>query len=147
MDNFTILLMLYILILGFCAFLIYKFFEFKSKVNSLTNENSKLKSKMVGFKNYLPGRKGLVYNFGLQTQSDPKTTFNVTYEVEIIEVSESRVKVSAYDLTSSDSFALDPKNKPSIIAFYQNQWVSKEVVELFMDKSDIRDNKIEQILS
>lgn len=145
--NFTALIILYLIVLGFCVFLIYKFFEFKSKVNSLTNENSKLKSKMAGFKNYLPGRKGLIYNFGLQTQSDPKNSFNVTYEVEIIEVSESRVKVSAYDLTSSDSFALDPKNKPSIIAFYQNQWVSKEVVELFMDKSDIRDNKIEQILS
>ena len=57
------------------------------------------------------------------------------------------MKVSAYDFTSSDSFARDPKNKSAIIGFYQNQWVSKKDVELLMDKSDMRDSKIEQILS
>lgn len=38
-------------------------------------------------------------------------------------------------------------NHSMIVGFYQNQWVSKEVVELFIDKSDIRDSKIEQILT
>jgi hypothetical protein len=71
----------------------------------------------------------------------------VTYEVEIIEVSENKIKVSAYDFTSTDSFARDPTNKQNIIGFFQNQWVPKKDVELLIDKTDIRDSKIEQILS
>jgi len=118
-----------------------------SLAKSLQQENSNLKEKVSGFRTFIPGRKGLIYNFGLVEQSATKTSFKVTYEVEIIEVSENKVKVSAYDFTSTDSFARDPKNKSNIIGFYQNQWVQKEVVELFIDKSDIRDSKIEQILS
>jgi len=147
MTPLEILGILYVLVLGFCIFLTFKYFKIRSSNKTLIEKNSNLEQKLVGFRNYLPGRKGLIYNFGLETQTNPKTSFNVTYEVEIIEASESRVKVSAYDFTSSDSFARDPKNKSSIIGFYQNQWIPKKDVELLMDKSDIRDNKIEQILS
>lgn len=92
------------------------------------------------------GQKGIIPNHGL-TQTSTKKDFEVTYEVEILEVSENKVKVSAYDYTSTDSFALDPTNKSAIIKFYQNQWVEKKIVELLMDKSDVRDSKIEKILS
>jgi hypothetical protein len=34
-----------------------------------------------------------------------------------------------------------------IVGFFQNQWVSKDEVELLVDKSDMRDSKIEQILT
>jgi hypothetical protein len=146
MTSFGILGILYVIILSFTVFLVVKLVKKGSLAKSLQQENSNLKEKVSGFRTFIPGRKGLIYNFGLE-QSATKTSFKVTYEVEIIEVSENKVKVSAYDFTSTDSFARDPKNKSNIIGFYQNQWVSKEVVELFIDKSDIRDSKIEQILS
>lgn len=38
-------------------------------------------------------------------------------------------------------------NHSMIVGFYQNQWVSKDEVELLVDKSDVRDSKIEQILT
>jgi hypothetical protein len=147
MTSFGILGILYVIILSFTVFLVVKLVKKGSLAKSLQQENSNLKEKVSGFRTFIPGRKGLIYNFGLVEQSATKTSFKVTYEVEIIEVSENKVKVSAYDFTSTDSFARDPKNKSNIIGFYQNQWVQKEVVELFIDKSDIRDSKIEQILS
>ena len=145
MTPFQILGILYIIVLGVCLFLMKYLTKIKSLNNSLVEKNSKLQTKIIGFQNYIPGRKGILHNFAL-TQSSTKTNFKVTYEVEILEVSENKVKVSAYDFTSTDSFARDPSNHSMIVGFYQNQWVSKEVVELFIDKSDIRDSKIEQIL-
>jgi hypothetical protein len=146
METNLILGLTLILVTGFCVFLIVKYFKTRSINKSLIEENSELEKKFIGFKSYIPGRKGLIYNFGLE-QSSTKTSFKVTYEVEILEASENKVKVSAYDFTSTDSFARDPKNKSAIIGFYQNQWVPKEDVELLFDKSDTRDIKIEQILS
>lgn len=146
METNLILGLTLILVTGLSVFLIVKYFKTRSINKSLIEENSELEKKFIGFKSYIPGRKGLIYNFGLE-QSSTKTSFKVTYEVEILEASENKVKVSAYDFTSTDSFARDPKNKSAIIGFYQNQWVPKEDVELLFDKSDTRDIKIEQILS
>lgn len=135
-----------ILVTGLCVFLIVKYSKIKNLNKSLVEKNSNLQTKVLGFKNYIPGRKGLLCNFAL-TQSSTKTDFKVTYEVEILEVSENKVKVSAYDFTSTDSFARDPSNRSAIVGFFQNQWVPKKDVELLVDKSDVRDSKIEQILS
>ena len=146
MEPIQILGVTLILVTVLCVFLIVKYFKIKGLNNSLIENNSKLQKKISEFKNYIPGRKGLLYNFGLE-QSSTKTSFIVTYEVEIIEVSENKIKVSAYDFTSTDSFARDPTNKQNIIGFFQNQWVPKKDVELLIDKTDIRDSKIEQILS
>lgn len=145
MDNFTILSILYILILGFCAFLMYKFFEFKSKVKELSDTKSKLENKLVSFKQFYPGRKGVIHNYGL---TYAKTNdFQVSYEVEIIQCAEDKVKVSAYDYTSSDQFALDPSHRQGIIDFLNGKWVDKKDIDLIVTQSDIRDNKIDQILS
>jgi hypothetical protein len=146
MEPIQILGVTLILVTVLCVFLIVKYFKTKSLNNSLVEKNSKLQTKIIGFQNYIPGRKGILHNFGL-TRSSTKTDFKVTYEVEILEVSENKVKVSAYDFTSTDSFALDPSNHSMIVGFFKNQWVSKDEVELLVDKSDVRDSKIEQILS
>lgn len=146
MEPLQILGITLILVTGLCVFLIVKYFKIKNLNKSLIETNSNLQTKVLGFKNYIPGRKGLIYNFRLQ-QSSTKLEFNVTYEVEILEVSENRVKVSAYDFTSTDPFARDPANRSGIIGFFQNQWINKGEMELFVDKTDVRDSKIEQILS
>jgi len=146
MTPLQILGILYIIVLGLCVFLIIKYFKIRSFNKSLIEKNQKLGSKISNFRSYIPGRKGIIVDFALQTSSS-KTSFKVTYEVEIIEASENKVKVSAYDYTSTDPFARDSTNHPSIVRFFQNQWVPKEDVELLVDKSDTRDIKIEQILS
>jgi len=119
-----------------------------SLAKSLQQENSNLKEKVSGFRTFIPGRKGLLSDFRLVTST--QINFKVDYEVEILEVSEDKVKVSAYDFTtneSSNSFPRDPSNRATILGFFQNQWVTKSRIELLVDKTDIRDSKIEQILS
>ena len=140
------ILIISVFILSILCFLMKHLTKIKSLNKSLIEKNSNLQTKIIGFQNYIPGRKGILHNFGL-TQSSTKTDFKVTYEVEILEVSENKVKVSAYDFTSTDSFALDPSNHSMIVGFFKNQWVSKDEVELLVDKSDMRDSKIEQILT
>lgn len=93
-----------------------------------------------------PGDRAILPDYGLQ-HTDTKESFNVTYEIEILEVSMDRVKVKAIDYTSTDKFAKDPKNKSSIINFLQNKWVSKKDIELIVDDSMRRDRKLKQILS
>lgn len=141
-----ILGILTIIFLSLSIFLLFRFIKFEKISKELKEENNSLKEKIVGFKKYIPGQKGIIPNHGL-TQTSTKKDFEVTYEVEILEVSENKLKVSAYDYTSTDSFALDPTNRSVIIKFYQNQWVEKKIVEILMDKSDVRDSKIEKILS
>ena len=146
MTSIQILGILYVILLSFTVFLLIQLSKNRSLTKSLQEENSDLKEKLSGFRTFIPGRKGLLSNFGLQVTST-QASFKVNYEVEILEVSESKVKVSAYDFTSTDSFARDPSNKKAIIGFFQNQWVTKKEIELLVDKTDIRDSKIEQILS
>lgn len=117
-----------------------------NKDSELRRNNSKLEKKLSGYKNFMVGRKAIIPNYGLK-QVSSGTGFEVTYEVDILEVAENKVKVSAHGYTSTDSFANDPSNRNSIISFYQNQWVDKKMVELIVDKSDSRDFKIEEILS
>jgi len=84
MTPLQILGILYIIVLGLCVFLIIKYFKIRSFNKSLIEKNQKLGSKISNFRSYIPGRKGIIVDFALQTSSS-KTSFKVTYEVEIIE--------------------------------------------------------------
>ena len=92
------------------------------------------------------GDRAILPDYGLKTV-DTNENFQVTYEVEITEVSMDKVKVKAIDFTSNDKFAKDPKNKLSIINFLQNKWVSKKEIELIVDDQMRRDRKLQQILN
>jgi hypothetical protein len=93
-----------------------------------------------------PGDRAILPDYGLK-QVDTNESFEVTYEVEIVEVSMDKVKVKAVGFTSSDKFARDPKNKSSIINFLQDKWVKKKDIELIVDDSMRRDRKLQQILN
>ena len=93
-----------------------------------------------------PGDRAILPDYGLK-QVDTNESFEVTYEVEIVEVSMDKVKVKAVDFTSNDRFAKDPKNKSSIINFLQDKWVKKRDIELIVDDSMRRDRKLQQILN
>ena len=93
-----------------------------------------------------PGDRAILPDYGLK-QVDTNESFEVTYEVEIVEVSMDKVKVKAVGFTSNDRFAKDPKNKSSIINFLQDKWVKKKDIELIVDDSMRRDRKLQQILN
>lgn len=139
-----------------CLFFIGKLY---SKNTDLQDEISKMKSEVEWSKKEVerankaqeelvsidPGDKAIIPNYGLQ-HTETKEDFQVTYEVEIIEVSTEKVKVKAINYTSTDSFAKDPKHKQAIINFLQDKWVNRKDIELIVDDSMRRDRKLEQIL-
>ena len=92
-----------------------------------------------------PGDSAIVPDYGLMTNGDNPISFRVTYEVEILEVSASRVKVKAIDYRSHDKYAKDPANKQSIINFLQNVWLEKREVEMVMDEKKKRSIKLNQL--
>jgi len=91
-----------------------------------------------------PGDSAILPEFGL-TSKDDNQSFTVDYEVDIVEVSEDRVKVRATGYTSHDSYAKDPANRQSIIAFMQDHWVKKSEIEIVMDEKKRRSIKLNQI--
>jgi len=123
-----------------------------SKVEKLQKENDNLRliadktlkdaEELVSIE---PGDKAILPDYGLQ-HTDTKQSFEVTYEVEVVEVSLDKVKVKAINFTSEDKFAKDPKNKLAIINFLQDKWVKKDDIELIIDDSMRRDRKLQQIL-
>lgn len=72
-------------------------------------------------------------------------SFKVTYELEVLEVTETRLKVKAVDFTSMDQIGRDAKRKPGIIQFMQDKWVNKNEVQLIVDDSVKRDLKLKQL--
>jgi len=91
------------------------------------------------------GDTAILPNYGLSTKGENSISFHVTYEVQILEISQGKAKVSAIDYSSQDSYAKDPSNKSAIIAFLQNQWVSKNDLELVMDDKKKRNIKLNQL--
>jgi hypothetical protein len=112
--------------------------DLKTKVNKTIKDKEEITSIDVA-------DRALIINYGL-TYEKEKTDFKVTYEVEILEISLTEVKVKAIDYTSLDSVANDPKNKQGIITFMQNKWISKDRIELVVDDRKRRDVKLKQIL-
>ena len=93
-----------------------------------------------------PGDSAILPEFGLTTKEKGESqSFHVDYEVDIVEVSEDRVKVRATGYTSHDSYAKDPANRQSIIAFMQDHWVKKSEIEIVMDEKKRRSIKLNQI--
>lgn len=112
--------------------------KMKFVVEKATKEQEELVSIDVGDKAIIPNY-GLIYK--------DEDNFNVTYEVEILEVSEDKVKVKSVDYTTTDKIARDPKLKPSILAFIDGKWIEKTTIELIVDEQMRRDRKIKQILN
>ena len=94
-----------------------------------------------------PGDTGLIHGYNLQHNRKDGTqyAFLVDFEVSIIELSEKRLKVSAIDFTSNDAWAKDPTNKPAIIKFFQNQWISRNDIEIIYDERKRRNEKLNEL--
>lgn len=135
--------------------------KFKDKIKSLEKENdsleirvSSLSSELVSIRNktsnyykITKGSKGLVHGYGLEWTATKKA-FKVDYEVDILDVTSSKVKVSAFDFTSNDTNANDPKNKTGVLSHLQNHWIDISKVSLIINESAIsRDKKLDIILN
>ncbi len=112
--------------------------EMKFAVEKVTKEQEELVSIDIGDKAIIP-------NYGLTYKDED--SFTVTYEVEVLEVSEDKVKVRSIDYTTSDKIARDPKLKPSILAFIDGKWIEKTTIELIVDEQMRRNRKLKQILN
>ena len=145
-----------ITIVSICACLLLSIiFNFKiySEIISLRIKNSELQGKIQKTEKEKeelvsidPGDKALIPNYGLSHTTSGEN-FYVTYEVDIVEVSQDNVKVKAKNFTSNDKWAKDPSHKQAIILFMQDKWVSKKEIELIVDDQMRRDKKLQQILN
>ena len=117
----------------------------KTDEANIAHLKSKLeKAKEVSEQPIEPGDSAILPEYGL-TSKEANQSFTVNYEVDIVEVSEDRVKVRATGYTSHDSYAKDPSNRQSIIAFMQDHWVKKREIEIVMDDKKKRSIKLNQI--
>lgn len=141
-----------LLLLGFIGKLLSKIDKLNKTMDSMKenvdNKVKQLENKIKDQEELVsiePGDKAILPNYGLSVKSTNES-FTVTYEVEIIEVSTKKVKVSALDYQSNDNFPSDPKNKKSIINFLQNIWVDRKDIQLIVDDQIRRERKLNQIL-
>ena len=130
-----------------------------SKCENIREEKDKVskeKDKAESFKKNLisiePGHRVIYPDYGLTwTDQDkdgndlPPESFKVTYELEVLEVTENKLKIKAVDITSEDKIGRDPANKFDIINFMKNKWVDKNKVQLIVDDSVKRDLKLKQL--
>ena len=72
-------------------------------------------------------------------------TFEVLYECNVIEATEKRLKLNAYDFKSDDNWA--NKEKQSVIDYFQERWVNRSECEMIMDQQHLRDSKLNDLLN
>lgn len=123
--------------------------EVKKKIKSLEDEiksTRKTREEILGVD---PGDRGIMpdyrLTYGTKGQND-YLPFQVTYEVEILEVSAEKFKVKATGYTSNDKVANESKNRQGIIDFMKDKWIDRTSVEIIVDDAKRRGDKIDQIL-
>lgn len=117
----------------------------RDEVSSLKGQLSKMtkdKEEMISINS---GDKAIIPNYVLQYIST-KDIFEVTYEVEIVEVSTGKVKVRSVNFTSSDKLGKDPSNRQLILDFMWDKWISKRDIEIIVDDQMKRNIKLKEIL-
>ena len=73
------------------------------------------------------------------------TSFTVNYEVEILEVSPTKFKVTATDLSSFDKVGRDPAHKNDILLFMKEKWIERDKVQIIVDDAMKRDAKLKAL--
>jgi hypothetical protein len=121
----------------------------------LYRNNLRLKVKLSSANEYKesmveiePGDRAIIPDYELlfEKGNDKEHHFKVTYEVEVMEVSNDKIKVKAIDFTSHDHQANDPVNRTGLIQFMENKWVPRKRVELVVDDTLRRKVKLEELL-
>lgn len=116
----------------------------KQRLSDLEKSVDKVKKESEQIFSIDTGDKAIIPNFGLKFISTGES-FQVTYEVEILEVSEEKVKVKPLSFTGNGTIANDPKNKNDILGFMKDKWVPKKDIELIVDDQMKRDKKLQEL--
>ena len=147
MGNIVILLIVMSLTPVILLFIIYGMFinikKLTSEVSELKNKISQQNQKQKSLLKFYIGSKALLNDYSLI--ADKKTEFTVDYEVEVVDISETEIKVKALNFVGNDSFSRDPQNRQSIISFLQDKWISKNEAQLILDESYSRQSKLEEL--
>jgi hypothetical protein len=119
----------------------------KLQLKEANDKLIKQKEKEKSFLKFYIGSKALLNDYQLThtPSTGKKTEFSVDYEVEVVDISETEIKVNAIDFVGNDSFSRDPQNKSGIISFMKNRWISKKEAQLIMDESHNRQVKLEEL--
>lgn len=112
------------------------------KLNELVTKTKKDKEDIISIE---IGDRAIFPKFELEW-TDDKIKFEVTYEVEILEVSIDQVKVKGIDYTTDDKKASDPNYKKGVLSHVENKWIPKSKINLIVDNSMRRDAKLQEIL-
>ena len=147
MTNVIILVLAGITLISivFSMILFTKVLELNKELDKAKLDLNKTKEDAQELVEIEVGDNAIVPNYGLSTKGDKPVTFEVTYEVEILEVSVDSVKVKAVDYRSHDSYANDPTNKQAILNFINGSWLKRHNVEILMDERKKRSIKLNQL--
>ena len=147
MTNVIILVLAGITLISivFSMILFTKVLELNKELDKAKLDLNKTKEDAQELVEIEVGDNAIVPNYGLSTKGDKPVTFEVTYEVEILEVSVDSVKVKAVDYKSHDSYANDPTNKQAILNFINGSWLKRHNVEILMDERKKRSIKLNQL--
>jgi hypothetical protein len=139
-----------LIILILCIGNIYQFVLNKRLLNDIKKASTKAEKSNSILSDILPGDKVLIkydLRYTKEHTSDGKDhPFAVIYEANVIDFSKDRVKIKTIDFTSVDKLANDPKYRSGILDFLNGKWIEKSKVELVVDDSRRRENKINKIL-
>ena len=128
-------------------FIIYGMFinikKLTSEVSELKNKISEQNQKQKSLLKFYIGSKALLNDYSLI--ADKKTEFTVDYEVEVVDISETEIKVRALNFVGNHDYSRDQKNKSHIIGYMQDKWISKNKAQLIMDESHNRQVKLEEL--
>ena len=124
--------------------LIFYISRLKIEIKELKDSLKKHEKSKNDLMKFYIGARALLPKYGL-THKSSNTDFYIDYEVEVIDTSETQVKVNAIDFQSHDKFANDPVNKQAILSFLKNKWVDKKDLQIIIDDSHKRHLKLEEL--
>jgi len=120
----------------------------KNLIKSLRDKISDLEKKVVNHDLIIPGEK-ITFKTGLVFGKT--TEFSVIYEAIVTEVTDKQVKVQPYGITSEHNLPAkvlkSPNYKQDILDFMMGKWVDRKDIAIILSADDIRNRKLNDILS
>ncbi len=128
----------------------FKVKELNEKIADVQKEKNNESKKRAELTNIKKGDRAL-HSTSLN-YTDPTTkeveSFTLLYEVEVLEVAESKIKVKGIDFTSNDKFPRIAGNKATLITYITGKWIDKKEAQILIDgKQASRDEKLEKLFS
>jgi hypothetical protein len=129
--------------------------KLKSEVENLKLKLEDIKSKLEHSekrrKNILSinkGERALIHSYPLTFAGGTKdeVSFNADYEVDVIEVTDKKIKVSPYRvITDSNDINSNQQRLQGIIDFLDNKWVDISSAQPIIDTQVRREDKLEEL--